>query len=169
MVRVISEKLFSPPRSRHSSGETVDKELARAVETLAAFNSRRLELSDYESSSDSHWDSEVDIDGDCTESHSRKDLPGGAEGDDGTVSYEILLYSPSLFFRPLFYHSNRSAVGSRTAVHCSRTQRVAGVFFGQVHASCSLCVKRCNVWCMQQVCRSLDRSFMQSHNFRIDH
>lgn len=69
MVRVISEKLFSPPRSRHSSGETVDKELAaRAVEALSSLDSKRFELSDYESSSDSHWDSEVDVDGDSQES-----------------------------------------------------------------------------------------------------
>ncbi|XP_076464048.1 uncharacterized protein LOC143296138 [Babylonia areolata] len=68
MVRVISEKLFSPPRSRHSSGEAVDKELAaRAVEALSGLHSARRavgELSDYESSSDSHWDSEVDVEGD---------------------------------------------------------------------------------------------------------
>lgn len=68
MVRVISEKLFSPPRSRHSSGEAVDKELAaRAVEALSSLDSKRFELSDYESSSDSHWDSEVDVDGDSQE------------------------------------------------------------------------------------------------------
>jgi hypothetical protein len=85
MVRVISEKLFSPPRSRHSSGETVDKELAaRAVEALPSFSSVRkgLELcSDYESSSDSHWDSEVDFEGEGPFTPSSE--AGGAFGEDG--------------------------------------------------------------------------------------
>lgn len=85
MVRVISGKLFSPPRSRHSSGETVDKELAaRAVEALPNFASvkKGLELcSDYESSSDSHWDSEVDFDGEGPFTPSSE--IGGAFGEDG--------------------------------------------------------------------------------------
>lgn len=87
MVRVISEKLFSPPRSRHSSGETVDKELAaRAVEALSSLNSRRLDFSDYESSSDSHWDSELDLDGDCAESASGDQFADGVCRARGTVS-----------------------------------------------------------------------------------
>ncbi|KAL8592632.1 hypothetical protein ACOMHN_026562 [Nucella lapillus] len=85
MVRVISEKLFSPPRSRHSSGETVDKELAaRAVEVLSSLNSRRLELSDCESSSDSHWDSEVDVEGDGGDGTTSRDPSMGGERKQGT-------------------------------------------------------------------------------------
>lgn len=90
MVRVISEKLFSPPRSRHSSGETVDKELAaRAVEALPSFaNSKRFELSsDYESSSDSHWDSEVDFEEDGPLTPSSE---AGALGDDGHRSTDVV-------------------------------------------------------------------------------
>lgn len=88
MVRVISEKLFSPPRSRHSSGEAVDKELAaRAVEALSTnLNSRRLDFSDYESSSDSHWDSEVDLDGDGQDCGGQSGVEGQASGR-GTVSF----------------------------------------------------------------------------------
>lgn len=86
MVRVISEKfLKSPPRSRHSSGETLDKELAaRAVEVLSSLNSRRLELSDCESSSDSHWDSEVDVDADGAESTTSRDQCIDGEKKEGT-------------------------------------------------------------------------------------
>ena len=62
MVRVISDKKFNPPRSRHSSGETVDKELAaRTGKVLASLKCRRYELSDCDSFSDSHWDSETDV------------------------------------------------------------------------------------------------------------
>ncbi|PVD26470.1 hypothetical protein C0Q70_14147 [Pomacea canaliculata] len=87
MVRVISEKLFSPPRSRHSSGETLDKELAaRAVEALSSLESRRLDFfSDYESSSDSHWDSEADQDCDSQEGSLRA---GQGEGSKtGAAGY----------------------------------------------------------------------------------
>ncbi|KAK7502839.1 hypothetical protein BaRGS_00006089, partial [Batillaria attramentaria] len=81
MVRVISEKLFSPPRSRHSSGETVDKELAGAIEALSGFDSKRFELSDYESSSDSHWDSELDVDGDSQEAFKFGQSDGSVGGE----------------------------------------------------------------------------------------
>lgn len=94
MVRVISEKLFSPPRSRHSSGEAVDKELAaRAVEALSSLNSRRLEFSDYESSSDSHWDSEVDFDGDCPDNSTSEGQAKGDGNGRGTVSFGVDLFS----------------------------------------------------------------------------
>ncbi|KAL8619877.1 hypothetical protein ACOMHN_025963 [Nucella lapillus] len=88
MVRVISEKLFSPPRSRHSSGDTVDRELAaRAVEALSSLNSRRLEfVSHYESSSDSHWDSEVDVDGDGNGNKTRGPSIVGEESSGEAVS-----------------------------------------------------------------------------------
>lgn len=90
MVRVISEKLFSPPRSRHSSGETLDKELAaRAVEALSSLESRRLDFfSDYESSSDSHWDSEADQDCDSQEGSLRA---GQGEGSKTGAAGEVRL------------------------------------------------------------------------------
>lgn len=59
MVRVVSQN-FSPPRSRHSSGET-DRDLAeRANAALSSLGRKRFEISEYESSSDSFWDSELD-------------------------------------------------------------------------------------------------------------
>lgn len=80
MVRVISEKLFSPPRSRHSSGEALDKELAaRAVEALSSLDSRKFDFSDYESSSDSHWDSEIDAEGDSQDGGRCFEENGGTE------------------------------------------------------------------------------------------
>lgn len=114
MVRVISEKLFSPPRSRHSSGEAVDKELAaRAVEALSSLNSRRLEFSDYESSSDSHWDSEVDFDGDCPDNSTSEGLAKGEGNGRGTVSLGVDLFS----------HRDQLC-GRLPAQLCSRSQRV---------------------------------------------
>ena len=63
MVRVISQN-FSPPRSRHSSGET-DRDLAERTKlalsslgpSLGAIGGASAEC---ESSSDSFWDSEFD-------------------------------------------------------------------------------------------------------------
>lgn len=61
MVRVVSQN-FSPPRSRHSSGET-DRDLAeRANLALSVLGRKRVDGPDYESSSDSFWDSELDGD-----------------------------------------------------------------------------------------------------------
>ncbi|CAG5131317.1 unnamed protein product [Candidula unifasciata] len=61
MVRVISQN-FSPPRSRHSSGET-DRDLAeRASLALSVQGRKRVETPEFESSSDSYWDSELDGD-----------------------------------------------------------------------------------------------------------
>jgi len=83
MVRIISQN-FSPPRSRHSSGET-DKDLAER--TKAAFASlgakkiggllKSFEHLEYESSSDSFWDSELDGD----HSEQRSSAPGSEIGD----------------------------------------------------------------------------------------
>lgn len=97
-MRVISEKLFSPPRSRHSSGETVDKELAaRAVEALSSLDSKRFELSDYESSSDSHWDSEVDADGDSNSQEAfNLKFESGECGGGGEVRRDLFSCSDQL-------------------------------------------------------------------------
>ncbi|XP_005096384.1 myb-like protein I [Aplysia californica] len=66
MVRVISQN-FSPPRSRHSSGET-DWDLAERTKlALSSLGAKRFEPAEYESSSDSFWDSEFD--GEHCESH----------------------------------------------------------------------------------------------------
>lgn len=61
MVRVISQK-FSPPRSRHSSGET-DRDLAERTKVALSSlgGEKKVEpLEHNESSSDSFWDSEFD-------------------------------------------------------------------------------------------------------------
>ncbi|CAL1546878.1 unnamed protein product [Lymnaea stagnalis] len=63
MVRVVSQN-FSPPRSRHSSGET-DRDLAERANLalgLSTLGRKRVDLPDSCDSSDSFWDSELDGD-----------------------------------------------------------------------------------------------------------
>lgn len=89
MVRIVSQ-LFSPPRSRHSSGET-DLDLAeRADLALSALGKKRFELglsvSEYESSSDSFWDSEIDFEQDDGSPNVGNDDINGNESPDKSVS-----------------------------------------------------------------------------------
>uniref|UniRef100_A0A2C9LYU8 BZIP domain-containing protein n=1 Tax=Biomphalaria glabrata TaxID=6526 RepID=A0A2C9LYU8_BIOGL len=84
MVRVVSQN-FSPPRSRHSSGDT-DRDLAERTNlALSSLGRKKCDLPEYESSSDSFWDSELDgehYDTVVSESgENSQDINGNAKSD----------------------------------------------------------------------------------------
>ncbi|KAH9519015.1 hypothetical protein Btru_008914 [Bulinus truncatus] len=83
MVRVVSQN-FSPPRSRHSSGDT-DRDLAERTNlALSSLGRKKCDLPEYESSSDSFWDSELDgehYDTVVSESGENNDINGNEKSD----------------------------------------------------------------------------------------